>query len=135
MPLYFAVIHWILLTAHCMTGMMMGFLVVLHQVRKWAGNFLRTYRMFQACSQVLFVHKHKAVKLNAKIKDSRVSRIQMWREKNHIPWNTVLMHFLRKKKGRGRIASSVIENLLKMRPNWLKWHNFKIGTNFLHFLT
>ena len=25
----------------------------------------------QACGQVLFVHKHKAVKLNAKIKDSR----------------------------------------------------------------
>ena len=54
--------------------------------------------MFQACAQVLFVHKHKAVKLNAKIKDSRVSRIQMWREKNHIPWNTVLMHFLQKNK-------------------------------------
>ena len=75
------------------------------------------YRMFQACSQVLLVHRHKAVKLNAKIKDSRVSRIQMWREKNHIPGNTVLMHFLQKKRGRGRVASSVIENLLEMRPN------------------
>ena len=57
------------------------------------------YRMFQACSQVLLVHRHKAVKLNAKIKDSRVSKIQMWRGKNHIPGNTVLMHFLQKKKG------------------------------------
>ena len=50
-------------------------------------------------SSAVFVHKHKAVKLNAKIKDSRVSRIQMWRGKNHIPGNTVLMHFLQKKKG------------------------------------
>ena len=50
-------------------------------------------------SSAVFVRKHKAVKLNAKIKDSRVSRIQMWREKNHIPGNTVLMHFLQKKKG------------------------------------
>ena len=75
--------------------------------------------MFQACSQVLFVHKHKAVKLNAKIKDSRVSRIQMWREKKHIFLETRCLCILKKKekKGRGRIASWVIENLLEMRPN------------------
>ena len=36
-------------------------------------------------SSAVFVRKHKAVKLNAKIKDSRVSRIKMWREKKHFP--------------------------------------------------
>ena len=83
--------------------------------------------MFQACSQVLFVHKHKAVKLNAKIKDSRVSRIQMWREKKTIFLETRYFIYAifnkkqktkkTKKKGRGRIVSSVIENLLEMRLN------------------
>ena len=75
--------------------------------------------MFQACSQVLFVHKHKAVKLNAKIKDSRVSRIQMWREKKTFSLKHGIYAFKKKKKkkGRGRIASWVIENLLEMRPN------------------
>ena len=58
--------------------------------------------MFQACSQVLFVHKHKAVKLNAKIKDSRVSRIQMWREKKpySLKHGILFMHFLQKTKNK-----------------------------------
>ena len=36
--------------------------------------------MFHARSQILCVRKHKAVKFNAKIMDSGVSGIQMWRE-------------------------------------------------------
>ena len=52
----------------------------MHQVRRRAGNSLSTCCMFHARSQILCVRKHKAVKFNAKIMDSGVSGIQMWRE-------------------------------------------------------
>ena len=76
----------------------------------------------QACGQVLFCSQAQGRKLNAKIKDSRVSRIQMWREKNKKK-TSYLKHGIRaflqqkKKKGRGCIVSWVIENLLEMRLN------------------
>ena len=70
-------------------------------------------------SSAVFVRKHKAVKLNAKIKDSTVSRIQMWRETRYLCIKKKKNKKIKKilKKGRGRIASWVIENLLEMRPN------------------
>lgn len=52
----------------------------MHQVRRRSGNSLSTCRMFHARSQILCVRKHKAVKFNAKIMDSGISGIQMWRE-------------------------------------------------------
>ena len=70
-------------------------------------------------SSAVFVRKHKAVKLNAKIKDSRVSRIQMWREKKpHSLEHGINAYFTKNKKQkqknthkkrRGRIASWVME--------------------------
>ena len=72
----------------------------------------------QACGQVLFCSQAQGRKLNAKIKDSRVSRIQMWREKNiFLETRYSCIFTTTKKKGRGCIVSWVIENLLEMRPN------------------
>ena len=67
--------------------------------------------MFKHAVKYCDVRKHKAVKLNAKIMDSRFSRIQMGREKNFFFLETryLCIFYKKKKKGRGRIASWVIK--------------------------